>query len=625
MEASSGLLHPVVAWRLSRGSRERSVLHVYYDFEENIPYFRYGYASRLRRPVVDVSSRFIYWCDPRPVQSSDLRVLEEAVSRRFGGDVARKVLLLARWGLTLVNPGGDAVVDHALEFMVNGVDFCIVYHDTLSMAFDAAPRRLLTALLYVEDAIGVVSRDGRLVRVSPNGFYAVVEGDRVVGVAADVAGHDRPVVLWEWEPLEPWSFVARFSSLRSPGWRRVYEANLGYIEVLVEKTRRAARWLEEGLGRRGLLAFSGGKDSVLAAMILDEVGSRFEMVYTHIEHGDPEKVRGYVEEVASRLGVRLHVIEHRWERVREHLDSFGMPCRGYRWCTQVFKLRPQIQLASRLYGGVDRVVNYTGSRMYETPRRSVKPPTHVDVSTGVVAHSVPYKWPRLLEYLALAYRYRVRLLDDYEQGFERISCVACPHKSLYELRLSEKLYPSDFTAWKPYMRSLLEAMGADEDKGMRLHLWRLALLPLDLRDLSKLHGVKARPTMPPARAKPREAGEVFRANVTALKPRTRLVKAMVWAATAYCTCCGLCQAACPANAISLPFSVDPSKCTGCLACLYECPAALREAYNLLQKLYGTRRALDWYARVREESGRRGLEKAVELEEKLYSTRHEHQP
>jgi len=609
-----------VLQRFSEGCRERQVLHIYYDFENNVPYFRHSYAAKRSSRFEDISRRFVFWCDPRPASDHDLRVVEEALARRFGRDTASRLRRVLETGLTMVNPGSDALMDRALEVFVNGLEALAAFYRLDTGLYDALPRRLFTAMLLEEGAVGVVDTDGRVVRESPSGVYAVLDGEKLVGAAARVG--ERVLIYERWGPEDPSEVVARALDAPRRSWLDVYRENEGYIETLVEKSRRAIEWLEKGLGRRGFLAFSGGKDSMLAALILSEVGSNFVAVYTHIEHGDPPHIIEEVESFLGSLGVETLLIEKRWREVEDLIKRFGPPCRGYRWCTHVLKLRPQLQMAKRLFGR-DWVVNYTGSRMFETPRRSLKPPTHVDAESGIVVHSVPYKWPRLLEYLALEYRYRASLPREYLIGFERRSCVACPYKTLYELRLSRELYPQDFDAWMPHLRELCRETCRDVERCLELHLWRFAATPRDLRAVSRALGIEARPALPRPVAAP--ARDPSRELVCAEAMRIRSWRALeaLRGALAYCPgeVCGLCLDTCPTRAITeLPPAVDPSRCVSCLRCLQICPPALSTAFHSIAAREGARKAGEWVKKLREQAKKRSLEIAIEMEEKLYQTR-----
>ena len=650
------VVHPVIAERLARLHSERSGLHVYYDVELNIPFFKHSYAlergsGRLR----ELCAESRVWCDPRPATRHDVVLLREAILATLGDPgLASLAESLVEGSLVLVNTDNDGVLDQLWEFFVNGIRLALVYYDV----FEGVPRVVPgpgLALLMEERGVGsrgyaassnyatVSSRDGDVV--------LVYEGGVVKGVAVDVGGVAR--IVDRWGSLPDPALLYRGGSLLE-----AYEANREYIEVLVEKVRRVVEWLEGRLGRRGVLGFSGGKDSLLALHLLVEAGSNVEAFYSHIEHGDPPHIPGFVEKTAEKLGVRLRVHINDWGYVEKMLRAFGMPVRGYRWCTQVFKIAPLMSYLRRL--GRDRVVSYTGSRGYETLRRGLKPATYVDVEHGVLVHSVPYKWPRFLEMLALRYHFRAELPPDYEEGFERISCVTCPNKSVYELRLSQRLYPEDYEPWLPYMREASRLVSPEHwEKVLELHAWRLSMQPRDLLDVARVAGIRVIPRLPGPRRPPRSPtrGDIERASRNArimLKGVRALDEGVfehgecrarideehgVWLergrfgscarllkllyASAYCVECRVCTNKCPVDAIiSLPLRVSEA-CRGeeCMLCVETCPLAWGAVDMALANIVlGYRRAL---ARLREEKRRKGeeyLEKAIRAEEEVYRTK-----
>ena len=612
--------------RLERVSARRSPLHIYYDVELNIPFFKLSYAIKHGSGnVEDVAEKTLLWLDPRPLQPNDLILLAEAIATRFDRGLAARILHMVSQTLVMVSTDSDSIIDHMLEYIVNGEPLGIVYYDIRTQTFDIIPGPLLAAkILYDEPdtkLVGIISRK-TTVTESEAGVYAIVEGDKLCGVAL---GCEHSVeTVYRMKCVKVGEYLEKVFSMPSRTTYSVYVANKDYIEYLLEKTQRAVNWLEAGLGRKGLLAVSGGKDSVLSALVLEEAGSNFEAVYTHIGGFVPEHVREYVERVVGQYARKLYVIEHSRERVKQLVDVHGYPVRGYRWCTHAFKLAPQLTLI-RERVGVDRAVSYTGSRMYETEKRSLKPATYVDVGTGIVSHSVAYKWPRYLEYITLEHRYRVDLLEDYMLGFERESCILCPFKSLYELHLSEKHYPNYTRLWKTALKKQLEKMGVNMLKGLSLHIWRFAIQPGELFSIAKYVGVKARPAIPPATPVHRADQSRVDENLLALGVKGGIEKVMVVAATTMCTECRICIVKCGKNAIELPFKVDPSKCDRCLTCIYSCPVAQRAALAFLAKRRGIRAAIRWYRRAQARKVERSLEKAIEMEERLYATKSHNQP
>ncbi len=643
----------VYSWNLVKALKcfeNESPLHIYVDSATAIPYFKLSYAEKHSEKVEDLAEYASIWFDPRPLMKNDLYLIARALKRRFDDDFVHKVLHLVLRGPTMVSTDGNGVADHVYEFFTLGSDLCIVVFDGIELELDVVPKRLLTILAYVEEAIGIVDTDLRVARSSPNGIYAIADKDRIVGLALDVGS--RIVEVFRWRPIDPYAYLIEILSRPSISWLDIYRANLDYIENLVEKVRRAVKWLERDLGKRGYLAFSGGKDSVLAAYLLTEAESNFVAVYTHIEHGDPEHVRSYSERIASKLGFELHVVEHRWRDVENHLRVYGMPFRGYRWCTYVFKFYPQMLLAKKLYG-LDKIVSYTGSRKFETFKRSIKPATYVDVDLGVVNHSVPYKFPKLLEYLVLAYRYRATLVEDYFLGFERLSCITCPYKSCYELRLARKIYADDFEYWRPYIERLAKSMNIDEFDAFERHLWRLGYQLKELQQISKALGKRISIPIPGesssysvadieravsnaaillgAEVEWRDGGAIVRYRectafidtdgVTYSPSIEKCVElAMVIEASLRCTSCSICVVKCEANAISTPFRVDQSKCTRCMKCVESCIAATTSILRMLASTKGRFYAYRWFIKRKSDLAEYYLARARELEEKLYSTK-----
>ncbi len=594
--------------------KNESPLKIYYDPSSNMMYFKHSLAEIKSQNVRDLSSKAIAWFDPRPISTTDLEILRSAISRRFGKDIALKAMNIVREGLSIVSNDSSALADHVLEFFVNGEPFAIVYFDLTIKSFDIVPRGLLLSLLLKEGAVG--KEYGVIIRNGDHKSLNLVSSNNT---------------LVEFEILDKGfdeGFVEDVMNRPRTTWYDVYKENEMYIEILIDKVRRSVDWLEKTLGKKGFLAISGGKDSVLAACLLVEADSNFTAVYTHIEHGDPEHVASYVEKLSTRLGFELEIIEHKWRYVSSKVEALGMPFRGYRWCTHVFKFYPQMKLAKDLYG-FNRIVSYTGSRKYETAKRSAKPATYVDIELGIVSHSVPYKFSRLLEMIVLKYRYRVELLKDYELGFERLSCISCPYKSCFELKLSEKVYSGDFDYWKPFVfRLAREVCPKDPNLALELHLWRLGYQLKDAYLIAKRLGIAYRIPTPTYKAKTFSEDDIKRCirNTLALFPEASVIKEpsgrtiidigkcraiiergralfkfnddlencihfiLTIEASLNCIECGICLVKCVKEAISLPLSIDSEKCSRCLACITTCPAALSRLLKHIAKIRGRKEA-----------------------------------
>ncbi|NPA96770.1 MAG: phosphoadenosine phosphosulfate reductase family protein [Crenarchaeota archaeon] len=632
--------------------RNESPLKIYYDEQENLIYFKRGYAEAVSSgDIVEVSSAARAWFDPRPATTLDIEQLLSAVSERFGRDVASKLKKLVSGSLVYVSTDSTPLADHVKEFFVGGEPLAILFFDLEKWRLDVVPRRLMVSLLLEEGAIG-----------RELGISLDTSSDGVARGLKLVVENGTEIAFEDFRDEVDESLYVRYTELKSRSWDEVYRANETTVNQLVNKVKRATEWLEKHLGKKGLLAFSGGKDSVLAACLLTEVESNFVAVYTHIEFGDPEDVKGYSERIASLLGFDLHVIEHRWGWVSKLLSSLGMPYRGYRWCTYVFKFYPQMRFAKSAIG-FSNLVSYTGARKYETAKRSIKPATYIDADLGIVSHSVPYSFPRLLEMLMLRYRYRIEIFRDYDRGFERLSCIACPYKTCFELTLSEKLYSESFVRWEPYINVLCRVvLPSDPVTARKMHLWRIGYQLRYYSALRKFLGLHCRlPTPIHSVTKP-DPSAMSRAvrNVRALfseaevsehtnslriacsgcqvevqtNGRLILLRGKIEEcidlilclnASLYCSSCEICRTLCRRGALSLPFEVDSARCSRCLSCIRSCPAAFSRLLKMVSRIRGSRAVYHMYRLLKDRRAREYIRRVEQNEKELHASKEQITP
>ncbi len=457
-----------------------SPMRIYYCPDINAYFFKYSHAKKHSDNVEDVTTRFRYWADPRPLLPSDLGLIRRASN--LPPDIKTRFLSTLKSCTVIVNASNDNVLDLILEFMCNGEILCAVNYDMFTEEFVLVPGKLGAALLVKEDYYNVAVTDEHVTkvlevreRVDSNLYIAFTSDGRICG--SGLRRGRKIVFVRKWVPEYP-DKVLEVLSRRKITYRELFELNRDYIEERKIKVRKVVEYFERRHSRKGIISFSGGKDSLLALHLLVEAESNSDVLHVSIENGDPPQLTDYVQDIASRLGIHIEILEARWSVTEKYLRELGMPTRGNRWCTPLLKFVNMLRYIKDRYG-IHSVVSYVGSRKSETLKRSIRPATYLDSEAGLLTHAVCYKFPKLLEYLYLWYYAKLPLFRDYMIGMERVSCVICPFKSCYELKLGEQHYPEQFSAWRPYIEKTLRAIVRNErylKQAYRIHLWRFYLL-----------------------------------------------------------------------------------------------------------------------------------------------------
>ncbi len=472
-----------------------SPLKIYYVPEENLYFFKRSIAEKYGTPI-DVTYRFRFWADPRPIIPDDLESILDISN--VENDLKRKFLNIVKKCTSIVNVVNDPNLDLVKEFMVNGDTLCTINYDMWRSSYIMILNRL-GAAIYVNEGYKTIKVDrnpfeidGKKVEERELDIFPIVDSDgRIVGSCIVTDGRVR--VVRKWEPVTVEECLDTLSRRRRT-LRDIYETNIPFIEEREIKVKRVVEYFERKYGFKGILSFSGGKDSLLALILLLRAESNFNVIHVSIENADPPSLCRYIDYIEDRLGIDIVRLESKWDRTRRFLDILNMPSRGNRWCTPLLKFVPLLTYIKNTYD-IKRIISYIGSRKSETIKRRIRPATYIDSEAGLLTHAVCYKFPRLLEYLYIWYRAKIRLFEDYLEGIERLSCITCPFKSCIELIKCEQKYSNIFELWEPYIEKMLKIMIRDSNsirKAYQVHLWRFYMLHCEAQYIAARAGVKIR-------------------------------------------------------------------------------------------------------------------------------------
>ena len=191
-----------------------------------------------------------------------------------------------------------------------------------------------------------------------------------------------------------------------------------------------------------LVGFSGGKDSIVTAKLVELAGIDHILVYSNTTLDPPEVTRF----------IRKYYPQCQWANPTrtfwKMMLASNPPTRRYRWCCTALKKRPTWKFPHK-----HRIM---GTRAEESPRRKNYPRINFFdvVHRKKLEHYHYYpildwkEW-QLWEFID---KYGLEYPSLYDEGFDRLGCVVCPFRSKKETLKYHQIwmdkYPGYFKAFE---------------------------------------------------------------------------------------------------------------------------------------------------------------------------------
>lgn len=213
------------------------------------------------------------------------------------------------------------------------------------------------------------------------------------------------------------------------------------MELLIEKTllgeiNKEEKAIERILyfqnrqeGNKNIIAFSGGKDSIVLKDLVKRSGIECKFIYSPPSVDPPELVR-YIKKYHKDVKFQPYQKDKdgkeltMWTLIPKKLMP---PSRLVRYCCDVMKERT----------GNNGDTVYVGVRWSESSKRSKLPMFGFYKKKNIVRPIIDWSDEEIWEYIR---KYDLPYCELYDQGFKRLGCIGCPLNSSSQKRELE-LYP----------------------------------------------------------------------------------------------------------------------------------------------------------------------------------------
>lgn len=211
-------------------------------------------------------------------------------------------------------------------------------------------------------------------------------------------------------------------------YAKSFESHNEFVERL---TRKVAKVLRD---KKVVLWFSGGKDSLSALITLvklqEQVNFDLRAYYIHVPYLDGERNIRFAERVAEKLSMDIVFTGISKEKMLDLLKSFGMPFRGFRWCTYHTKVKLMRQIKRKEKADFE----VTSERIFESLKRYKGLLDYIKKDTYISGGQFKPVYHLTLPDIKTIMLENNLVHPDYLMGCTRVSCSLCPYRTIMELK-----------------------------------------------------------------------------------------------------------------------------------------------------------------------------------------------
>ena len=217
----------------------------------------------------------------------------------------------------------------------------------------------------------------------------------------------------------------------------------GFFDLdISDLTDEAVRFIKETITKDNYpvpVAFSGGKDSICTAKIMELSGIPYKLNYSFTGIDAPEVVR-FIRKKYPNCQF-LPPKETFWK----YLEKDIPPTINRRWCCNLLKKNP----AKQAQIGSSQLV--LGVRAEESSKRSSY--GRVATFNGKTRIHPIFDWKEWAVWEFIE-KHELPYPLLYDLGFSRIGCIICPFHSYHQHMILKKRYPRYFALWEGKVKKL---------------------------------------------------------------------------------------------------------------------------------------------------------------------------
>ncbi|MEG1256638.1 MAG: phosphoadenosine phosphosulfate reductase family protein [Clostridium sp.] len=204
---------------------------------------------------------------------------------------------------------------------------------------------------------------------------------------------------------------------------------LGEINKEEKAIQRIVEFQNKQADKRNIIAFSGGKDSIVLKHLIQRAGIECEFIYSQTSVDPPELIY-YIREHHKDVKFQSY---GKFKDTQQTITMWNLiprklmpPSRMVRYCCDFMKERT----------GEEGDTVFLGVRWAEGSKRSKQSMVGFWKGKTVVRPMIEWTDEDIWEYI---HKYNLPYCKLYDQGFKRIGCIGCPLSSNQKREL--ELYP----------------------------------------------------------------------------------------------------------------------------------------------------------------------------------------